>query len=163
MRILGIDPRLLCTGWGVIEKLPYDNVKYVNCGAIKAPNTDSLEIRLKFVYGKISELIELYKPDAIAMEEVFINTNPESSKKLIMARTAALLACCNNDLHINEFTPNTIKKNITGNGHASKPQIHTMVQKILRITINKDGIKVTHDSLDALAVAICYAFFSKNF
>lgn len=163
MRIFGIDPGLLCTGWGVIEKLSYDNIKYVNCGTIKSPKTDSLESRLKFVYEKISELIELYKPDTVAMEEVFINANPESSKKLIMARTAALLACCNNDLHISEFMPNTIKKSIAGDGHASKSQIYTMVQKILRITINKDDIKVTHDSLDALAVAICCAFFSKNF
>lgn len=163
MKILGIDPGLNHTGWGIIEKLSYDDIRYIDCGVINSVVSNSLEDKLKFIYAEIVRVIKLYSPIIVAMEEVFINTNPQSSKKLIMARTAAFLACCNNNLHVSEYAPTTVKKNITGNGRASKLQVYTMIQKILRISIDKDNKNRTYDSIDAIAVAMCQAFINKIF
>jgi crossover junction endodeoxyribonuclease RuvC len=156
MKILGIDSGLRCTGWGVID-VQRSDIAYVSCGVIKTTNSDRMEKRLKDIYDGVSEIIKVYNPESISMEEVFINLNPASSKKLIMSRTAAYLACCNFGYLVNEFSPNTIKKNITGNGHASKDQILLMVQKLLKININKTST-VTSDAIDAVAIAVCYAF-----
>lgn len=159
MKILGIDPGLVYTGWGVIEKTSYDNMKYIDSGIIGTKKIDPLQSRLKTIYLEVSNLVHSQNPRAVAMEEVFVNMNPESSKKLIMARTTALLACCNNGLTVNEFAPTTVKKNITGNGRSHKEQVHVMIQKILNLSIDKK----TYDSIDALALAMCQAFIDKSF
>lgn len=160
--ILGIDPGLVKTGWGVISKSGY-YVKYVDCGVIKTEPSKKLEWRLSFIYDSICNLITSFKANSVAMEEVFVNTNAKTSEKLIMARTAAFLAISKSGFYVNSFRPNEIKKNITGSGHASKEQVQFMVKKLLNIDITNDNLTHTFDSMDALAVALCHAFSLSNF
>ncbi|MDR1488315.1 MAG: crossover junction endodeoxyribonuclease RuvC [Holosporales bacterium] len=160
--VLGIDPGLVITGFGVISVTGGNAYEYITSGVIETKNTTNLEQRLKYIYENVFRLIETHKPQEIAMEEVFINTNQKSSSKLIMGRTAAYLACCNFGYQVNEYAPNTVKKNITGNGHASKDQVHIMVQKIFCTSIDKNK---TNDAIDAIAIALCHLFkkMSKNY
>ena len=155
--ILGIDPGLVKTGWGVVYRSGSE-VGYVDCGVIRPNVTHIMEVRLCYIFDNISELLDEYKPYAVAMEEVFINKNFASSEKLIMARTAAFLATAKRGYTVNQYRPNEIKKNITGSGHASKEQVYTMVQKILRTGLMNDNKSHTFDSFDALAIALTRAF-----
>ena len=155
--MLGIDPGLVRTGWGVVKKSGY-NFEYVDCGVIKTESSDQMEIRLSSIYDSVYELIEKFSPSEISMEEVFVNTNLKTSQKLIMARSAAFISAANKGYKVNEYTPNEVKKNITGHGHAQKNQIHVMVQKILNVEIEKNSKTKTLDSMDAIAVALCHAF-----
>ena len=155
--ILGIDPGLVQTGWGVVYRDGSD-VGYVNCGVIRTNATDTMEARLCYIYDEITKLLAEYNPNSVAMEEVFINKNFASSEKLIMARASAFLAIAKRGYTINQYRPNEIKKNITGSGHASKEQVYTMVQKILRTGLMNDNKSHTFDSFDALAIALTRAF-----
>ncbi len=157
IKILGIDPGLQKTGWGVIRKDGY-NLKFIDCGVIKTSATDSMEVRLSYIFDQITELINTFNPKQVAMEEVFVNVNPSSSEKLIMARTAAFLAISKSGFLIQSFRPNEVKKNITGSGHASKELVYTMVQKILNTKILTNSKIRTLDSMDALAIAMCCAY-----
>ena len=159
---MGIDPGLVKTGWGIISKIDY-NVKYIDCGVIKTDPKRSMESRLTFIYDEVSRLILTFNPASVAMEEVFVNMNPKTSEKLIMARTASFLAMSKMGFEINQYKPNEIKKNITGSGHASKEQVHIMIQKIFGVNIVNDKNVRTFDSIDALAIAICQAFSEKKF
>ncbi len=159
--IIGIDPGLVKTGWGAILKEGYD-VKYLDCGVIKTDSKDSMESRLSYIYDEISKLLNTFNPESVAMEEVFINMNPKSSEKLIMARTVAFLAIAKKGYQVNQYKPNEIKKNITGSGHASKEQVYIMVQKILKTVIINDQKTHTFDSIDALAIAMCHSFSTKR-
>ena len=105
--ILGIDPGLVKTGWGVIVKYGTD-VGYVNCGVILTKVSDLMEARLCHIFDEISALLDDYKPSAVAMEEVFVNSNYKSSEKLIMARTAAFLAVAKHGISISQYRPNEI-------------------------------------------------------
>lgn len=158
--ILGIDPGLVKTGWGIIQKNGYDT-KYLNCGVIKTDSSQKMGLRLNHIYDSICDLISSFKADFVAMEEVFVNTNAKTSEKLIMARTAAFLAISKSGFDVNSFKPNEIKKNITGSGHAPKEQVQFMVKKLLNINITIDNFH-TLDSMDALAVALCYVFSLSN-
>lgn len=155
--ILGIDPGLVKTGWGVVVKDGSD-VGYVNCGVIRTNANNLMEMRLCCIFDEISLLLDEYKPYAVAMEEVFVNSNYKSSEKLIMARTAAFLSIAKRGYTVNQYKPNEIKKNITGLGHASKEQIYTMVRKILGTDFSPDNRSHTYDSFDALAIAISRSF-----
>jgi crossover junction endodeoxyribonuclease RuvC len=162
-RIFGIDPGLLRTGWGVIDMDSGGVVRYVDCGVIRPsaslPDVGlSLEPRLVFIFDEIQKLLLSFTPEHIAIEEVFVNMNPKTSEKLMMARTAALIAAAKFGKDLHSYKPNEIKKNVTGSGHASKELVHTMVQKILNATIKNDDKIRTADSIDALATAICCAF-----
>ena len=154
--ILGIDPGLVNTGWGVVFR-DGTEVGYINCGVIQTKADDAMEKRLCHIFDKISALIDEYAPYAVAMEEVFVNKNFASSSKLIMARTSAFLAIAKKGYIVSQYSPNEIKKNITGSGHASKEQIHTFVRKILKIDILNDKRHHTFDSFDALAIALSRA------
>ena len=151
--ILGIDPGLVKTGWGVVAKTA-SNFEYVNCGVIKTNPSLTMEIRLCYIFNEVTKLLAEYKPDAIAMEEVFINSNQKSSEKLIMARTASFVAVAKSGYKIQQYKPNEVKKNITGNGHSSKEQVYTMVCKILKADLLCDNKEYTLDSIDALAIAL---------
>ena len=162
--ILGIDPGLLNTGWGVVHvQKNADKPKYIHCGVIKTKSSDTMEHRLSLIYSSISNIIKEYAPNEIAMEEVFINSNSKTSEKLIMARATIFVCCANHGYKINSYTPNEIKKNVTGFGHSSKAQIHLMVQKILNISIEKNTSTSTIDSIDALATSLCHSFANTIF
>jgi crossover junction endodeoxyribonuclease RuvC len=149
-RILGIDPGLHITGWGVID---YDgfHLKYVSHGTIVSQPSDGISLRLGNIFKGLSDIIEEYSPKEVGMEEVFVNKNPISSLKLGMARGTAI--CCAGvlGLKVFEYGANKVKKSVVGVGHASKDQVSIMVQKLL----NCGNIKA--DAADALAVAICHA------
>jgi crossover junction endodeoxyribonuclease RuvC len=149
-RILGIDPGLHITGWGVID---YDgfHLKYVSHGTIVSQPSDGISLRLGNIFKGLSDIIEEYSPKEVGMEEVFVNKNPISSLKLGMARGTAI--CCAGvlGLKVFEYAANKVKKSVVGVGHASKDQVSIMVQKLL----NCGNIKA--DAADALAVAICHA------
>lgn len=156
-RFLGIDPGLNNTGWGIVEHTNDNNYNLIDYGIFKTTLSDSLEIRLNFIFDSIFNLIKIKKPDRISMERVFVNINPASSEKLIMARTASFLAIAKSGYSVIEFSPNEIKKAITSNGRSSKDIVKSKVQQILNI---KDKIK-KYDIADALAIAICIGLIKK--
>ena len=156
-KFLGIDPGLNNTGWGIVEYTSNDNYKLIDYGVFKTKASDTLEIRLIFIFDSIFNLIKLQKPDKISMERVFVNINPSTSEKLIMARTAAFLFIAKSGYNVIEFAPNEIKKAITNNGRSSKDLIKLKVQQILNI---KENIKKS-DAADALAIALCIGLIKK--
>jgi crossover junction endodeoxyribonuclease RuvC len=153
--ILGIDPGLARTGWGVIRIYDHETIEYVDCGVLRTSANRSMESRISFIFDKVCDTISEFSPDAVAMEEVFVNINPKTSEKLIMARTAAFLAIVKSEFKVYSYRPNEIKKNVTGSGHASKDHVSTMVQKILRTPLLCCDAP---DAVDALSVALCHAF-----
>lgn len=150
MRILGIDPGLHVTGWGVVDYDGY-HLKYISHGTITTKSDDSIGFRLNKIYKELSNVIENFSPVEVGIEQVFVNNNPNSSLKLGMARGAAI--CCVGvlGLSVSEYTPNKVKKAVVGVGHATKDQVSTMVQVLL----NCETVK--SDAADALAIAICHA------
>jgi crossover junction endodeoxyribonuclease RuvC len=150
MRILGLDPGLRVTGWGVIDA--EDNrLRHVADGAVKV-GEGPLAARLAMLYAGLSDVITAYRPDEAAVEQTFVNRNAESSLKLGHARGVVLLAPARSGLPVTEYAANHIKKSVVGVGHAAKEQVKMMVRTLL------PGCDVaTADAADALAVAICHA------
>lgn len=156
MRILGIDPGLQTTGFGVIE-CEGPQLHYVASGTIRTTRTDgvalgNLPARLKILFDGISEVAQRYQPDMAAIEIVFVNVNPQSTLLLGQARGAALTALVTQDLPVAEYTALQMKKAITGHGRAAKSQIQEMVKRMLHLP----GLPGT-DAADALGLAITHA------
>lgn len=150
MIIIGIDPGLIKTGWGVINKID-NQVKYIASGAIKTDTKLSLSERLLNIYNEVDKLIKTYKPDTFSIEETFVNNNPLSSLKLGHARGVAILAAALNNIPVFEYSPNLIKKTITGAGKAEKQQMVAMIKYIFPCVNPK-----TEDEADALCIAVCH-------
>jgi crossover junction endodeoxyribonuclease RuvC len=150
MKILGIDPGLRTTGFGVITKQG-NKLAYVASGTIKTPDAD-LPQRLKTILSGVGEIIRTYSPDCAAIEKVFVNVNPQSTLLLGQARGAAICALVNADLAVAEYTALQIKQAVAGHGRAQKQQVQAMVQRLLMLS----GLPGT-DAADALGVAICHA------
>ena len=148
MRILGLDPSLSSTGWGVIE-VNANRLQYVADGFIPTSPKMPIEERLDIIFNTLSEVIETYQPVEAAIEKTFLNSNPETSLKLSMARGVVILAAGHYHLPLFEFDPTIVKKALVGVGHADKNQVETMVKILL------PGCKPkNNDSSDALAMAI---------
>ena len=154
MRILGCDPGLGCTGWGVIDSLGLKLVHVAN-GAIETHATSTLGERLAALHEALTNVIRAYRPAAVAVEQAFVHKDPSAALKLGHARAIALLAAAEAGVEIAEYTPNHIKKSVVGVGHASKDQIQAMVKRLLPAVQFE-----TPDSADALAVAIAHAHLS---
>ncbi len=153
---MGVDPGLNNTGWGLIESLPNKEI-YLSHGIIKTNNKDDLGSRLNLIYNKLFQLTDTYKPQYIAVEKIFSNTNPESTLKLGKARGMVFLVAAQKNINLSEYSPNTVKKNLVGYGHANKFQIIEMIKRIYpEIQIDND------DSADALAVATCHSMQSQS-
>jgi crossover junction endodeoxyribonuclease RuvC len=150
MLIIGIDPGLIKTGWGIIEKNS-NHIKYIASGVIKTSTSKRMEERLLNIYSKIDKIIKTYKPEHFAIEETFVNDNPLTSLKLGQARGVAILTGALNGLPVSEYSANLIKKTITGAGKADKIQVQQMIKYILPISNFE-----TSDEADALAIAICH-------
>ena len=151
MRLLGIDPGLRNTGWGVID-VNDNHLSHVAHGLITSNNKQPLSARLLELFIGLEEVITLYKPEEVAVEETFVNVNAASTLKLGQARGIAMLAPARFSLPVAEYSPNIIKKAVVGTGHAAKKQVQMMVKILL------PGSSVeSSDSADALAVAICHA------
>ena len=151
MRVLGIDPGSRMTGFGVVNVLRNGRVHYVASGCIRIP-AGELAARLKVVYDGVLEVVELYQPQAMAIEKVFMARNADAALKLGQARGAAICAGINNRLPVNEYTALQIKRAVVGKGKAAKEQVQHMVKALLEL----DGTPPT-DAADALACAICHA------
>ncbi len=150
-RIIGIDPGLRRTGWGVVET-EGARLVYVASGLVTSDNEEALAFRLRELFLGISSVIASFAPHEAAVEETFVNDNPRATLKLGQARGMALLAPAMKGLIVAEYPPNLIKKSITGSGHADKRQIETMVGFLLPKASFESA-----DEADALAIAICHA------
>ena len=156
MRILGIDPGLQITGFGVIEnnggKLSYIASGIIKTVGGKSANSESLPTRLKIILTGLAEVIETYAPEQVAIEKVFVNVNPQSTLLLGQARGAAISAAVLRDLPVAEYTALQVKQAVVGNGHAAKEQVQEMVKRLLKLPAAPKA-----DAADALACAICHA------
>ncbi len=151
MRLIGFDPGLQITGWGVIEAVG-NRLSYVADGIVKTSPDATLADRLVQLHAGLLEIIAEYAPEEAAVEETFVNKNPVSTLKLGQARGIVMLVPALAGLHVAEYLPNLVKKTVVGAGHASKEQVQMMVKTLL------PGAKVAGaDAADALAVAICHA------
>ncbi len=151
MRILGLDPGLRITGWGIVEA-EANRLRHVADGTIRSDDQLSLAERLVQIHRGVVEVITAWSPGEAAVEETFVNKNPLSTLKLGQARGVVLLAPALAGLDVAEYTPNLIKKTVVGAGHASKEQVAMMVRTLLPGCMSVRG-----DAADALAVAICHA------
>lgn len=150
VRILGLDPGLRHTGWGVIEA-EGNRLIYVADGVVH-PNPDlSLAERLHVLFAEVQGLVAAYAPDECAIEDTFVSKNPTSTLKLGHARAAAMLAPAVAGIMVSEYKPNLVKKSVVGAGHADKDQVAAMVRILL------PGCNAKTDAADALAVAVCHA------
>ena len=151
VRILGLDPGLRHTGWGVIEA--QDNrLRIIADGTVNSTATASLAERLAELYEGLERVIAEHAPHEAAVEETFVNKNPHSTLKLGQARGVVLLAPARAGLAVAEYQPTLIKKAVVGTGTAKKDQVGMMVRTLL-----PGCLALTPDAADALAVAICHA------
>ena len=151
VRIIGIDPGLRHTGWGVIEA-EGTRLSYVADGAVHSVNEDDLATRLLQIHQQILAVLDEFKPDEAAIEETFVNKDARATLKLGQARGVVMLAPVLLKIPVAEYAPNVIKKTVVGVGHAEKDQVKHMVKILLpRAQLN------TADSVDALAIALCHA------
>lgn len=151
IRIIGIDPGLRRTGWGVLES---DGVRlaYVASGHIASTAGEALAFRLRELYEGLTGVLAAFRPSEAAVEETFVNDNPRATLKLGQARGMALLAPAMKGMRVAEYPPNLIKKTVVGAGHAEKRQIQLMVSMLLPKARFESA-----DEADALAIAICHA------
>ena len=150
MRILGIDPGLRVTGFGVIDKNG-GTLSYVASGRIRTPDA-GLDRRLKAILEGLREVISEHRPVQVTIEKVFVNVNPQSTLLLGQARGTAICAAVLHGLPVAEYTALQVKQAVVGSGHAQKRQVQEMVRRLLRL-----GADPSPDAADALACAICHA------
>ncbi|MFQ5675255.1 MAG: crossover junction endodeoxyribonuclease RuvC [bacterium] len=151
MRILGVDPGTVVTGYGILETNE-DGLKTLDFGGVKLAPKDSFPIRLKKIYDGLSTVIERYNPDHFAIEDLFYAENAKVALKMGHARGVAILAAVNHQIPTAEYSPREIKQSVVGNGGASKEQVQRMIQQLLSLRDLPEPI----DAADALAVAICH-------
>jgi crossover junction endodeoxyribonuclease RuvC len=150
MRILGIDPGLINTGWGCID----DSLRYIASGVLTVPASGSLGCRLKRLFTELTAIVEQQEPDEVAVEEVFVNRNGSSTMKLCMARGVVMVVPELQSISVCEYSSTHIKKTVTGNGQATKEQVRFLVKRILFGV--EQPIFGKFDATDALAAAICH-------
>ncbi|MGE4061587.1 MAG: crossover junction endodeoxyribonuclease RuvC, partial [Sphingomonadales bacterium] len=151
VRLIGLDPGLRCTGWGVIDASG-NRLRHVANGSVRSEEGASLAERLSQLFEGLNSVLDAWRPDLAAVEETFVNKNPGSTLKLGQARGIAMLAPALRGIPVAEYAPNQVKKSVVGVGHADKAQIHMMVGILL------PGVEPAGpDAADALAVAICHA------
>lgn len=151
MLILGLDPSLSCTGWGIVSKLG-SRLTHIANGQVKTDPKASLAERLVTLDAELTDVVLRHRPDCAAVEEVFVNKNPQSTLKLGQARGVCLLAAARAGLPVSEYATRLVKKAIVGTGGAEKAQVQAMLGVLL------PGVKLAgEDAADALAVAIAHA------
>jgi crossover junction endodeoxyribonuclease RuvC len=149
--ILGIDPGLQRTGWGIITS-KQNQLSFVDCGVITSDSKLAMPDRLKELHDGLAQVIAKYQPSETAVEETFVNVNGASTLKLGQARGAIILALSLASLPVYEYSATMVKKSVVGNGHADKNQVAMMVKTLLPKSSAQKA-----DAADALAVAICHA------
>ncbi|MCL6608838.1 MAG: crossover junction endodeoxyribonuclease RuvC [Geminicoccaceae bacterium] len=156
MRVLGLDPGLRATGWGVIEA-GAGRLRHLACGVVASPPDAPLARRLDALFEGLLTVIARYAPDQAAVEETVVNRNAASSLKLGQARGVVLLAAARAGLEVGEYASRTVKRAVTGTGSASKEQVAAMVRALL-----PGAVEAAADAMDALAVAICHAHVAQT-
>ena len=155
MRVLGIDPGYAIVGYGVID---YDGYRFktVGYGAITTPAHTAFDERLNQIYEDILTVIEKYKPEHLAIEKLYFNTNTTTAIDVAQARGVILLAAKQKGVRVFEYTPLQVKQSITGYGKAEKHQVMEMVKSLLRL----NAVPKPDDTADALALALCHGHYS---
>lgn len=156
MRLIGLDPGLRVTGWGVIE-VADGRLRHIANGVVRTRSGTPIGERLALLHDGVALAIEAHGPEGAAVEETFVNRNPQSALRLGLARGAVLLAPARAGLPVAEYAANQVKKSVVGAGHAAKAQILMMVKTLLPMACVE-----SEDAADALAVAICHAHMSET-
>lgn len=151
IRIIGIDPGLRRTGWGIIEQSG-STLRFIAAGTVRSDDKAALAVRLHQLHDGLEEVFTVHRPSEAAVEATFVNKDAGATLKLGQARGIAMLVPARAGLSVAEYAPNAIKKSVIGVGHGDKKQIHMMV-KVLMPRASFD----TDDAADALAIAICHA------
>ncbi|HZD25576.1 MAG TPA: crossover junction endodeoxyribonuclease RuvC [Alphaproteobacteria bacterium] len=151
MRLIGLDPGLQRTGWGMVEAAS-GRLSHLGHGVVVSDGSRPLSERLRQLFEALGEVLALWQPDEAAVEETFVNKNPTTTLRLGQARAIALLAPAMAGIPVAEYPPNLVKKAVVGTGHAQKQQVAMMVRTLL-----PTAGAVEADAADALAVAICHA------
>jgi len=156
IRILGIDPGLRRTGWGLVES-DGNRLLYVACGSVETGERDPLCDRLVVIHAALTRVIEQYRPHEAAVEHTFVNTNAVATLKLGQARGIAMLVPAQAGLSVAEYAPNLVKKSIVGSGHGDKAQIRMMIGVLL-----PKADPQSEDAADALAIAVTHAHHRRS-
>jgi len=156
MKVLGIDPGLTATGYGIVERIG-NRITPLGWGVIRS-GEGSLAERLDCIFSRVTEIISKYHPELVAVEDIFTGRNPRSGLKLGHARGVLILAAARGGYAVREYPAATVKQAVVGHGRASKQQIGYMVGKLLGL----EGEKVAEDAADALAVALCCVLREKS-
>jgi crossover junction endodeoxyribonuclease RuvC len=151
IRILGIDPGLRRTGWGVIEVMG-NRLSFIACGSVSTDDKAALAVRLVTIHDGLTEIIERFRPGEAAVEATFVNKDASATLKLGQARGIAMLVPARASIDVAEYAPNLIKKTIVGAGHSDKKQIRMMIGVLL-----PKADPASDDAADALAIAVCHA------
>ncbi len=160
MRILGVDPGTIITGYGIID-YHRNELTHIASGVIKIPSTKEQAARLQRIYDELDKIIKQYKPDEFAIETAFYGKNVQSALKIGYARGVSMLVAIHNDIPMKEYSPREIKKSVVGKGASSKEQVQYMIKKLLDLCVGSSRpkkTKIKFDESDALAVAVCHAF-----
>ena len=156
MRILGIDPGLRVTGYGIIEEKGF---RLVEAGVIRTKANTSIQSRITKIFDEISKIVEEHRPGVLVLEKIFSHyKHPTTAILMGHARAMACLVCGKFDVQLINYPSTRIKKAITGNGHASKIQVQRMVQSLLKLKAAPEPVDVS----DALAMAISYCYIEKG-
>ncbi len=156
-RFLGIDPGLNFTGWGVVEHKGTDSFSYIASGVIKTSVKTAYPERLNQIFSKSLEIIRIYNPEVVAIEDTYVNINNQSSIKLAQAKAATIIATSQSKTPLVEYPAKKVKKTITGTGNADKMQMIKMIKYWL-----PDVSTEISDEADALAIALCYTNHYKH-
>lgn len=156
MRVLGIDPGIAIVGYSILD---FENNKFklIEYGCVTTSSTSPLTERLKFIYTEMENIIKEFKPQDMAIEELFFNKNVKTAITVAQARGVEILSGINNGLSVYEYTPLQVKQGIVGYGRANKFQVQQSVKNLLRL----DHIPKPDDAADAIAIAICHCFSNK--
>ncbi|HOB86469.1 MAG TPA: crossover junction endodeoxyribonuclease RuvC [Bacillota bacterium] len=151
MRVLGIDPGVALTGYGVLEEQGGDYLRLAS-GCIRTAEKLPMPRRLELIYDQIMELIRLYRPDALSLEQLFFSKNTRTALQVGEARGIVILASAKSGLELHQYTPLQVKQAVAGYGRAAKEQVQRMVQILLKL----EELPAVDDEADALAVALCH-------
>ena len=157
MRILGIDPGYAIVGYGIVDCIN-NRFSVVAYGAVTTKAGMPFPLRLKDIYNDLITLIEKYKPDVLAIEKLYFNTNTTTAIDVAQARGVIVLSAANSGIEIKEYTPLQVKQAVTGYGRAEKHQVMEMVKNILGLS----AIPKPDDTADALALTICHGHYAGN-
>ena len=157
MAVLGIDPGYAIVGYGLVKKEGND-IKPLQYGVIRTAADIPIEQRLNEIYSDLTQLIEAFRPESVAIEKLYFNTNEKTAINVAQARGVIILACTRAGVPIYEYTPLQVKMSVVGYGRAEKKQVQELTRSILKL----DKIPKPDDAADALAIAVCHAHAAGN-